>query len=111
MATHKTRTFKSGNSQAVRLPKALAFPEGTELEMKRDGDVITLRPTLRSGKISFKQMIAELRKLPDVSDIEVRDSDIFPEREGLRANFICSIPVSQLKCAIAVRPFLISWIG
>jgi hypothetical protein len=28
-------------------------------------------------------MMAELRKLPDVTDIEVRDSDIFPEREGL----------------------------
>ena len=83
MATHKTKTFKSGNSQAVRLPKALAFPDGTELEMARDGDIVTLRPTLRSGKISFKQMMAELRKLPDVTDIEVRDSDIFPEREGL----------------------------
>jgi hypothetical protein len=51
--------------------------------MARDGDVVTLRPTLRSGKISFKQMMAELRKLPDVTEIEVRDSDIFPEREGL----------------------------
>ncbi len=83
MAPHKTKTFKSGNSQAVRLPKALAFPEGTELEMEREGDVITLRPTPRSGKISFQQMLAELRNLPDVADIEARDPDIFPEREGL----------------------------
>lgn len=83
MAPYKTKTFKSGNSQAVRLPKALAFPEGTELEMTRVGEVVTLRPTLRSGNISFKEMLAELRKLPDVTDIEVRDSDVFPEREGL----------------------------
>lgn len=78
MQTHKTKPFKSGNSQAVRLPKGFSYPEGTELEMVRDGDVVTLRP----ARISMKQMIAELRKLPSVP-IEVRDTDIFPERPGL----------------------------
>jgi antitoxin VapB len=78
MLTRKTKPFKSGNSQAVRLPKAFAYPEGTELEMVREGDVVTLRP----ARISMKQMIAEMRKLPSVP-VEVRDTDIFPERPGL----------------------------
>jgi antitoxin VapB len=77
--THKTKPFKSGNSQAVRLPKGFAYPEGTELEMARDGDVVTLRP----AKISMKQMIEELRKLPKPPYIEIRDTEEIPERTGL----------------------------
>lgn len=39
-----TRQFKSGNSYAVRLPKGVAFdPEDAELEIVRDGDVVTIR--------------------------------------------------------------------
>jgi antitoxin VapB len=39
-----TRQFKSGNSFAVRLPKAVAFePEDAELEILRKGDVVTIR--------------------------------------------------------------------
>lgn len=40
-----TRLFKSNTTQAVRLPKAVAFPEGvTEVEIIVDGDVRILRP-------------------------------------------------------------------
>jgi antitoxin VapB len=77
--TYKTKPFRSGNSQAVRLPKAFAFPEGTELEMVREGDVVTLRP----AKISMKQMIEELRRLPKPPYVEVRDLEDIPERPGL----------------------------
>lgn len=77
--THKTKPFKSGNSQAIRLPKGFAYPEGTELEMVRNGDIVTLRP----AKISIQQMIEALSKLPNVPSHEQRDVDIFPERKGL----------------------------
>lgn len=77
--THKTKPFKSGNSQAVRLPKGFAYPEGTELEMVKEGNVVTLRPI----KISMKEMIEELRQLPSVPLVEMRDTDIFPQRERL----------------------------
>jgi len=40
MAT--TRVFRSGNSQAVRLPKAYRL-QGTEVEIFRRGDEIVLR--------------------------------------------------------------------
>ena len=37
-----TKVFKSGNSQAVRLPKEFRFDE-TELEIFRRGDEVVLR--------------------------------------------------------------------
>ncbi len=79
MAPHKTKTFKSGNSQAVRLPKALAFPEGTELEIVRSGDVVTLRP----AKLPFHEMLKRLRELPAPDYIEVRETEEIPDRPGL----------------------------
>ena len=46
-----TRAFKSGNSQAVRIPAELAFEDlDVELSISRHGDVIMIepaRPTLR----------------------------------------------------------------
>ena len=38
-----TRTFKSGNSVAVRLPKGFAVPPGAEVELDKAGDAVTLR--------------------------------------------------------------------
>jgi len=40
-----TRAFKNGNSQAVRIPAAMAYPEmNMELEIERIGDELRLRP-------------------------------------------------------------------
>jgi antitoxin VapB len=36
--------FKNGKNQAVRLPNDMAFKGISELEISREGDVITLRP-------------------------------------------------------------------
>jgi len=42
---HTTRAFKNGNSQAVRIPAAIAYPEmNMELEIERIGDELRLRP-------------------------------------------------------------------
>jgi len=42
---HTTRAFKNGNSQAVRIPAAIAYPDmDTELEIERIGDELRLRP-------------------------------------------------------------------
>ena len=79
MATHKTKTFKSGNSQAVRLPKALAFPEGTELEIVRNGDVVTMRP----AKLPCHEMLRRLRELPATDYVEVQDTEELPDRPGV----------------------------
>lgn len=40
-----TKVFRSGNSQAVRLPKALSFPAGiSTVEVRRHGRQIILEP-------------------------------------------------------------------
>ncbi len=58
---HKTRLFKNGNSQAVRIPAELAYQETDgELEIERNGDELRIRPVRRS-------LLEALRKLPKVS--------------------------------------------
>ena len=41
------KIFKSGNSQAVRIPKEFQL-EGNEVEIERDGDALILRQRKRS---------------------------------------------------------------
>ena len=79
MTVVKTKTFKSGNSEAIRLPKEIAYGVGTEVEITREGDVITIRPKRKS----FREMLDRLKELPTPEEVEVRDPDIFPDREGL----------------------------
>ncbi|MEX1197413.1 MAG: type II toxin-antitoxin system VapB family antitoxin [Pseudohongiellaceae bacterium] len=43
MAKHRARLFMNGRSQAVRLPKEFRF-EGDEVEIRRVGDGVVLRP-------------------------------------------------------------------
>ncbi|HEX5393670.1 MAG TPA: type II toxin-antitoxin system VapB family antitoxin [Rhodocyclaceae bacterium] len=43
-----TRVFKSGNSLAVRIPKELAFPDGTQdVEIERVGNTLVVKPVER----------------------------------------------------------------
>jgi antitoxin VapB len=79
MQPHRTRVFRSGNSQAVRLPKALAFPDGAEVEVVREGNAILLR----SAETAFQEMLIRLEKLPKPDSIEVRDVEEIPEPKGL----------------------------
>lgn len=41
--THIAKVFRSGNSQAVRLPKEFRF-DVEEVEVMREGDALILRP-------------------------------------------------------------------
>ncbi len=79
VAISKTRTFRSGNSQAVRLPKDVAFDEDVELVVVRSGNVVTLYP----AAMSIPEMIARLEALPKPPAIERRDEDEIPERPDL----------------------------
>jgi antitoxin VapB len=77
MAT--TRIFKSGNSQAVRIPAEMAYIDtGVELTIVRSGDVITMYPK-RTG--SMEEMVAALRALPTPSEIEKREPIELPDRD------------------------------
>lgn len=79
MSTAKTRTFRSGNSEAVRLPKDVAFGEDIELIVVRSGDVITMYPAV----VTIPEMIAQLQRLPVPARVEQRDLEPLPERDGI----------------------------
>ena len=75
MAT--ARVFKSGNSQAVRLPKQFRF-RGNEVEIFRRGDEVVLREKSRGMARAF-ELIASL-PIEDLAE----ERDLPPqEREGL----------------------------
>jgi antitoxin VapB len=79
MTFAKTRTFRSGNSEAIRLPKDVAFGKDLELVVVRSGDVLTVYP----AATSIPEMIARLAALPVPPSIETRDDEELPERAGL----------------------------
>lgn len=79
MKIARTRTFRSGNSEALRLPRDLAFGDDVELVMVRSGDVMTIYP----AATTIPAMIKRLRSLPAPPTIERRDEEELPERPGL----------------------------
>lgn len=73
-----TRAFKSGNSQAVRIPAELAYDDmNQELTIARHGDVIVIQP----ARPSLRELAAKLRAMPKPDEIEVREPIEVPERE------------------------------
>ena len=44
MARARTRTFRNGNREAIRLLRDVAFGEDVELMIVRSGDVMTIYP-------------------------------------------------------------------
>jgi antitoxin VapB len=76
MAT--ARVFKSGNSQAVRLPKQFRF-QGEEVEIFRRGDEVVLREK-GSG---MARAFALLASLPEDVVEGLRPEGPPQEREGL----------------------------
>lgn len=79
MPTITSRTFKSGNSEAVRLPKEVALGVDREVVIVRSGDVLTIYPK----KKTIQEMVAELRRLPKPTSIGERLPVDIPERDGL----------------------------
>ncbi len=57
----RSKVFRSGNSNAVRLPAAIAYPVNTEVEITRHGDTVMIRPAVGG---SMKDLVAVLRSLP-----------------------------------------------
>ncbi|MGH7233701.1 MAG: type II toxin-antitoxin system antitoxin VapB [Nitrospiraceae bacterium] len=56
----KTKIFKSGNSQAVRIPKEFKL-EGEEVEIEKQGEVLLLRPMRKS----WSALTESLKKFTD----------------------------------------------
>ena len=74
-----TRVFRSGNSQAVRIPADLAYDDPSqELTITRMGDVITLVPA--SG--GMREAVALLRAMPVPPTVELIERTEMPDRPG-----------------------------
>jgi antitoxin VapB len=75
----RTRLFQNGNSQAVRIPKELAYPRlDMEMEIERRGDTLVIRPA-RQRLIGLARVFQAFG--PDFMQ-EGRDQPDVPDREG-----------------------------
>ncbi len=72
------KVFRSGNSQAVRLPKQFRF-KSKEVEIFRRGDEVVLREKDRTLTRAF-ELIANL---PDDFDLAGRECERPEKRKGL----------------------------
>ncbi len=73
----RTRAFKSGNSQAVRIPAELAYTDtDVDLEITRLGDVITIFP----ARNNMSDVVAALRRMPKPRHAEKRQPIEVPVR-------------------------------
>ena len=80
-AMARTRIFKSGNSQAVRIPAELAYDDvDIDLEISRHGDVITVFP----ARATLARVVETLRKMPKPALVEKRRPIEMPERRNNR---------------------------
>ncbi|MBM3564075.1 MAG: AbrB/MazE/SpoVT family DNA-binding domain-containing protein [Alphaproteobacteria bacterium] len=55
-----TRIFKSGNSLAVRIPRGIAFAEGAEVVVRRQGESLVVTPL----RLDMADLIARLKAAP-----------------------------------------------
>ncbi|MFY9530613.1 MAG: type II toxin-antitoxin system VapB family antitoxin [Candidatus Acidiferrales bacterium] len=74
----KARVFKSGNSQAVRLPKQFRF-DVNEVEILRRGDEIVLREPKRD----LSQAFAALGAMPEDFMADGRQDQAPQKRDAL----------------------------
>ncbi|MBX3484822.1 antitoxin [Phenylobacterium sp.] len=79
MTTVTSKVFRSGNSEAIRMPKEVAFGADIEVTITRQGDVVTISPL----RPSLKEMVRRLRELPKPAEVQKRDRIVFPKRPGL----------------------------
>ena len=75
-----SKTFRSGNSEAVRLPKEVAFGSDVDVTIRRVGDVLTIMPKHKS----MAELVRRLREIgPPPDGVQAREPIEFPERPGL----------------------------
>jgi antitoxin VapB len=79
MASFASRTFKSGNSEAVRLPKGVAYGAEIEVTIIRSGEVLTIYP----ARPPVAALAERLAALASPTGVEARDQDAIPEPSGL----------------------------
>ena len=80
MNAYTTRTFRSGNSEAVRLPKEIGFGPDVEVVIRREGDTLTITPKSKT----MAELVRRLREIgPPPDGVQERIPIEWPERPGL----------------------------
>ena len=76
-----TKPFKSGNSEAIRLPKSMAFGLDTEIQISKHGEVVTISP---KPKRSIAEMLRRMDGIgPPGDGVQKREKFEAPDRPGL----------------------------
>jgi len=85
MGIIETKTFKSGNSVAVRLPKELGVAADVAVTIEQNGTTLTIKPALDpvEEKRKLTDLMARLRKTGAITPAEKREPIAFPDRRGL----------------------------
>jgi antitoxin VapB len=78
MSMTVAKVFRSGNSQALRLPKEFRF-KGKEVEIFRRGDEVVLREKPRN----LRRALEIIASLPDDIELPDRKKDLPQERDSL----------------------------
>jgi antitoxin VapB len=73
-----SKTFKSGNSEALRLPKEVAFGADVEVTIRKVGTTLTVTP---KSKKTVAELIEALEKLPRPKRRMKRVRIEFPKRK------------------------------
>jgi antitoxin VapB len=86
MGALETKTFKSGNSVALRLPKALAIGPDERMVIEQNGDVLTVRrlhdPASERRKVAALLAALAAIGVPD-DGVQKRPDFEAPERPGI----------------------------
>lgn len=82
----RSKTFKSGNSVAVRLPKAMDVAAGVEVIIEPDGrGAFSVKPAQdpETVKRVLRKMVEDMRKIGFPPEIQEREPFEAPDRPGL----------------------------
>lgn len=86
MGALQTKTFMSGNSVALRLPKSLAIGPNEKMVIEQNGDVLTVRRASdpEAERRRIRDMLAALATIGRPDDgVQERPDFEAPERAGL----------------------------
>ena len=81
MNVYRSKIFRAGNSDALRLPRELTPGTDVEVEITKQGDLLTVRPVKK--RMTPQELVAALRALPKPTRIQKREKILFPDRKGL----------------------------
>lgn len=81
MNVYRSKTFRAGNSDALRLPKEVTPGRDVEVEIIQHGEILTIRPVKQ--RMTPAELVEALRALPKPPRPQKREKILFPTRKGL----------------------------